>query len=170
MPVRTVLIPLDGADAPIQIVRIVRTYIEPDEVRLVLLRSVELASGPSDSAHEQYIPAQRTEEALPDSPDADDAASTLVQTMRETLLCEVQRQLAADVENLRGAGYTVTGEVRFGDLVQLIVEYVAEKHVALVALATPAYTGNGKPLPDSLADKIVRGLSVPVLLMRTNGS
>ena len=153
MASRTVLIPLDGSETNVNIEDVVRRYIDPVETRLVLLHSVDTALGSGDLEKQAVDVEQRSLDDMP----------------CDTPLCEQRERLIDDVERLRSAGYTVTGELRFGDTVQQIVEYVAEKQVALVALATPAYTGNGRPLPGSVADRVVRGLSVPVLLMRPNG-
>ena len=79
----------------------------------------------------------------------------------------MESELAEDVEHLRSAGYSVRAEIRYGEASQRIIEFVNANHVDLVAMSTHGRSGLGRLVLGSVAERVVRGVSVPVLLMRS---
>ncbi|MEZ4611817.1 MAG: universal stress protein [Caldilineaceae bacterium] len=88
---------------------------------------------------------------------------------REAYRAELHDSLRIEAERLRAVGYTVTTEVQFGDPAQRIIEFVSEGNVQMVAMATHGRSGLGRLVLGSVAENVLRGVNVPVLLMRTSG-
>lgn len=165
---RKVLIPLDGSDFSLQIVRIVLDFLDPHDVALILLRvapppnlpleisssrDVMIGSYPLSGSYEAYSSAvergySEVEQEL--------------QAVREDLLVD----LRAEADRLREMGYTVKLEAQFGDPAQRIVQYANEEAISLVAMATHGRSGLNRLVMGSVAERVLRSLSVPVLLLR----
>ena len=158
MPLRTVLIPLDGTEYSRRIDRVVRMYISPDDVKLVLFLVV---CPPASAAHVQGT-YESSERGI-------DAGIKLSSEKREALRRELEVDLTEDVDRLRRAGYSATVEVHFGEAVQQIIDYVNEHHIDLVAMPRFDRNGTGISSSGSTTEQIVRGISAPVLFMRTDG-
>ena len=168
MKKRKVLIPLDGSDFSRQIVGVVRGFLAHEDVTLVLFRAaLPPADAPGAAAQDVdvfvggmpvagvYIPAQEAEpEALAKE--------------RERYRAELRNELRAEADRLRVDGYTVAIEVRFGDPAQAIIDYVGESDVDLVAMTTHGRSGLGRLVLGSVAERVLRGVDVPVLLMRAS--
>jgi nucleotide-binding universal stress UspA family protein len=85
---------------------------------------------------------------------------------REEFRKQLAEELASDVQKLRDAGYTVRCQVEYGEPAQCIVDYVVDTHVDMVAMATHGRGGLGRLVMGSVAERVLRSVSVPVLLMR----
>lgn len=168
MSQRKVLIPLDGSEFSRQIVRVVRTFFEPTDVRLVLFR---VAYPPALAA--DVSPQDMFAGALPMGGSYDaysrafDAEFTEITKEREGFRLQLQGELQAEAERLRQAGYAVSTEVHFGDPAQRIIDYVNDGGADLVAMATHGRSGIGRLVLGSVAERVLRGVNVPVLLMRS---
>jgi len=168
MAKRKVLIPLDGSEFSRQIVRVVRTFFEPKDVRLVLFRAAYPPSVATDVAPQDVFVGN-----LPMSGSYDAYSSTLdaefteAAKERETYRSQLMDELQRDAEQLQKEGYTVSSEVHFGDPAQRIIDYVNDEGVDLVAMATHGRSGIGRLVLGSVAERVLRGVSVPVLLMRS---
>lgn len=167
MAIRTVLIPLDGSEASRQIVRVVRTFISPENVTLVLFRAAYPPSAPPDASPNETMspmPMGGSFDAFRRAVDAEFDAAT---RQRNEYRSRLEAEMAEDVERLRDAGYSVRAEIQFGEASQRITEYVNENAVDLVAMTTHGRSGLGRLVLGSVAERVVRGVSVPVLLMRS---
>ncbi len=167
MTKRKVLIPLDGSEFSRQIVQVVRSFFDPGDVELILFRAAVPPAVSTDlTPHDVFVggvPMSGTYDAYSRALDAGYASVT---QERETLRTELQDELRADAERLEKAGYRVTTEVHFGDPARRIIDYVNDKSVSLVAMATHGRTGLGRLVLGSVAERVLRGVAVPVLLMR----
>lgn len=167
MSIRTVLIPLDGSEFSRQIVRVVRSFISPADVRLVLFRAALPPANRPDSNPNELIRQSAPIAASYDSySQVVDAQYDAMSEQRDAFRHQLETQLGEEVEHLRSAGYSVSAEVRFGEAAQRIIEFVNEHDIDLVAMATHARSGLGKLVLGSVTERVVRGVSVPVLLMR----
>ncbi|MCJ7514428.1 MAG: universal stress protein [Dehalococcoidia bacterium] len=70
-------------------------------------------------------------------------------------------------ERLGGKDITVTYEVLTGDPADKIVEYAAAKGVSLIAMSTHGRTGLARWVLGSVADKVLHGARIPILLVRS---
>lgn len=167
MPKRKVLIPTDGSDFSRQIVRVVRNFFEPDDVELILFRAAFPPVLPSESS-----PADMFATGMPLTGSyevynrAFDSAYAALDQEREQFRVQLAAELEPDVQRLRDAGYTVRCQVDFGEPAQCIVDYVLDTHVDMVAMATHGRGGLGRLVMGSVAERVLRSVSVPVLLMR----
>ena len=74
------------------------------------------------------------------------------------------------VKRLRDAGIGVESEVLYGGrVVDEIVEYAEKNEVDLVVIATHGRSGVGRWVWGSVADRILRSVCVPVLMVRVPG-
>jgi nucleotide-binding universal stress UspA family protein len=168
MSKRKVLIPLDGSEFSRQIVRVVRTFFEPNDVRLVLFRAAFPPSVSTDvSPQDMFAGAMPMSGSYDAYSRALDAEFSEVTKEREGYRLQLQAELHAEAERLQQAGYLVSTEVHFGDPAQRIIDYVNDEGVDLVAMATHGRSGIGRLVLGSVAERVLRGVSVPVLLMRS---
>jgi len=80
---------------------------------------------------------------------------------------EIQRYLEGIARALRSDGVTVHVDVRVAEQVATaILDAAREQHVDLIAIVTHARSGLARLLLGSVADKVVRGATLPVLLYR----
>jgi nucleotide-binding universal stress UspA family protein len=70
-------------------------------------------------------------------------------------------------ERLKSKDVKVIYEVLTGDPADKIVEYAAEKGVSLIAMSTHGRTGLTRWVLGSVADKVLHGARIPVLLVRS---
>ena len=170
MAKRKVLIPLDGSEFSRQIVPVVRNFFEPRDVVLVLMR---VAYAPAVSP--EVLPADVYVSGVPMAGSYDaysraiESGYNSLEQEREAYRAELHDSLRIEAERLRAVGYTVTTEVQFGDPAQRIIEFVSEGNVQMVAMATHGRSGLGRLVLGSVAENVLRGVNVPVLLMRTSG-
>jgi nucleotide-binding universal stress UspA family protein len=81
-------------------------------------------------------------------------------------LADAKRYLERAAGDLRRLGLKVTTRVQSGRVADAIVEY-SEKHaVDLIVMSTHGRTGAARWLTGSVADRVVRGGRVPVLMVR----
>ncbi len=167
MPKRKVLIPMDGSDFSRQIVRIVRNFFEPEDVELILFRAAFPPVLPSDSSPSDIfaggMPLAGSYEVYNRALDSTYAA---LESEREEFRKQLAEELTADVQRLRDAGYSVRCQVEYGEPAQCIVDYVVDTHVDMIAMATHGRGGLGRLVMGSVAERVLRSVSVPVLLMR----
>ncbi len=167
MPKRKVLIPLDGSDFSRQIVRIVRNFFEPDDVELILFRAAFPPVLPSESSPTDIfaggMPITGSYEVYNRALDSTYAA---LDQEREQFRLQLAEELAPDVQKLRDAGYTVRCQVDYGEPAQCIVDFVTDTGVDMIAMATHGRGGLGRLVMGSVAERVLRSVSVPVLLMR----
>jgi nucleotide-binding universal stress UspA family protein len=76
----------------------------------------------------------------------------------------VRQYLASVAQRLTGEGLTVTTDMLAGDPAESIIQ--AGQSVELIAMGTHGRSGIGRWVYGSVADKVLRGATVPVLLVR----
>ena len=168
MAKRKVLIPLDGSEFSRQIVRVVRTFFEPQDVALVLFRAAYPPTVATDVAPQDVfignMPMSGSYDAFSRTLDAEFSEAA---KERETYRAQLVDELRAEADLLQKEGYSVNCEVHYGDPAQRIIDYVNDEGVELVAMATHGRSGIGRLVLGSVAERVLRGVSVPVLLMRS---
>lgn len=168
MSKRKVLVPLDGSEFSRQIVRVVRSFFDPKDVHLILFRAAfPPAVSPEVSPQDvlaSSLPLTGTYDAYSRALDAEFAEAS---KERETFRTALAEELRVDAARLQQEGYTVNVEVHFGDAAQRIIEFVNDEDIDLVAMATHGRSGIGRLVLGSVAERVLRGVNVPVLLMRS---
>jgi nucleotide-binding universal stress UspA family protein len=70
-------------------------------------------------------------------------------------------------ERLSSKDIKVTYEIATGDPADKIVEYAADKGAGLIAMSTHGRTGITRWVLGSIADKVLHGARIPILLVRS---
>lgn len=148
MPKRTVLVPVDGSEFSRHILPHVTQFCRPAEHQLLLLQVTQLRRDMSSVV----MPPVSSEEFEYDRSDRVRAA--------------INEELEALADELRRDGYTVTTEIRVGEPRDEIIRAVEHGNVDLVALATHGRTGVSRLVLGSVAEHLIRHLSVPIFLVR----
>ena len=148
------LILLDGSEFRERILPHIRRFIRPEENKLILLRVGEPPQTvyPVDGMF--YIDLHTIAELHDDQ-------------KKDTITSQLRDELLATKEALEEVGYTVSREVRLGYVAQEALDYIHAHHIDLVAMTTRGRTGLSKALYGSIADYILRHVTIPVLLVRS---
>jgi len=151
-----VVVPLDGTPEAEGIIEpaVDLAALSP-EAEIVLMRAIHTV-----------VPA-------PTPPDTDQAAKEAsallgqLLTAQERLRGEAEKYLDGVAGRLRARGLRVRTEVIAEDSpVTAILDEAAKEHASLIALYTHARRGLSRLLLGSVADKVIRGAHVPVLVQR----
>jgi len=168
MTKRKVLIPLDGSEFSRQVVRVVREFFAHEDVMLVLFRVATSPIPPTEVVpHDVFVGGMSMTGAYDLYNRPVESGYDSFDRERDLLRAELQDALRVEADLMREDGYTVAIEVRFGDPAQAIIDYVNESDIALVAMATHGRSGLGRIVLGSVAERVLRGVGVPVLLMRS---
>lgn len=79
---------------------------------------------------------------------------------------ELEDYLGRMVQRLRAAGYTAQCAIRFGQPAEEIIAYAEETNCDLIVMSTHGRSGLGRWVYGSIADKVLRGSLIPILLVR----
>jgi nucleotide-binding universal stress UspA family protein len=93
-------------------------------------------------------------------------AARLDEQILEQMQADARAYLDQVAERLRGQGYRVATQISLGPPALAILDYAREHAVDLIAMATHGRGGVARLLLGSVADKVVRGATTPVLLQR----
>lgn len=89
---------------------------------------------------------------------------------QEQEMARVQKELNAYLQQagqrLKDAGYAVEAIIRFGQPAEEILAYAQEAACDLIVMSTHGRSGLGRWVYGSVADKVLRGSQIPVLLIR----
>jgi nucleotide-binding universal stress UspA family protein len=164
------LIPLDGSDFSQSVFENVRKVLPPQLYSLVLL---EVAPIPEELEEViQGVPAtwairvgyKTASEELRRALESDRSAYV------ERVWKDNERKVLATMEDakqaLEEAGFKVKAVVRFGDAAQEISDFVEHEHIDIVAMATHGRSGLSRVVMGSVAEKVLRALHVPVMMVR----
>jgi len=161
-----ILIALDGSAWSRQILMPIRRLLTPADHELILLRVAELPAGIvgapprlissswMSTMHESRHDIEYTLHPIYDSQ----------QELNERDALEMT--LLPDQQSLQRDGYSVTSLVRFGDPAEEIAELARSANVDIVAMTTHGQTGLRHLLLGSVAEQVLRDLTIPVLLIR----
>ena len=96
---------------------------------------------------------------------ADPSEAASLQTSLEG---EADDYLGGLVDNLRGAGFQAQAEVVTvgGPVADAIIAFAHKVQADLIAMSTHGRTGPSRWFLGSVADRVVRGAGVPVLMIR----
>jgi len=83
---------------------------------------------------------------------------------------KIREYLRNIAENFTQAGIDARVEVRQGDAASQICDFAQETGVDLIVMSTHGRSGLRRWVYGSVADRVLRGASVPVLLVRAVGS
>jgi nucleotide-binding universal stress UspA family protein len=160
MAERKVLIPLDGSEFSRRAIEAIDELFDADRVRLVLLRVGDApphVGGPVPRrtvTSEMILPEPEQDTYVWDSQEWESARQRL------------RDEITPDARRLEREGWTVEAATAFGDPAEEIVAFARDHDVDLVAMATHGRTGLSRALLGSVAERALRRLRVPVLMVR----
>jgi nucleotide-binding universal stress UspA family protein len=108
---------------------------------------------------------------MPDSAtDAETAQHPIYRDQEiESARAEVEAALTPMAQKLRGDDISVRTAVAFGRPAQEIVAFAEREKIELIAMSTHGRSGLSRWILGSVADKVLRGTNLPVLLVRPPG-
>jgi nucleotide-binding universal stress UspA family protein len=149
----SVLVPLDGSEVAEKVlvqVRNLTDHFGKDNVSLVLFRVCELFDLPH-----QYPPqmSMSYEEYL-------EYETKRCKTICQTYLSEIEGMLKTE-------GLQVRSEVAVGNVADELINYISGNPVDLVIMSTHGRTGISRWAFGGIAEKVLKGNPVPILLVRS---
>jgi len=89
-------------------------------------------------------------------------------SLRASLETDACAYLSAVAARLQADGLKVSAEVITvsGPVADAIIDFAKEKHAELIAMSTHGRTGPARWFLGSVADRVVRGAGMPVLMVR----
>jgi nucleotide-binding universal stress UspA family protein len=141
-PFQRVLIPLDGSPFAEHVLALLPSVATPAETEVVLVSVIE----PMRYAFNRV----------------DFTLATLVTYIRNS----TQAYINAQAGRLRNTGYSVTSHVLDGDAAGCILELAETVHAELIAMTTHGRSGFVRWALGSVAERVIQGANIPVLLMR----
>ena len=144
MPCQRILVPLDGSEMAEQVLLSASLVAKAFEAEVILFRvPIVYASGPL--VGEWYMPLEGT---------------------FETAKQDVQVYLDRVADHLNEMGVNASTATRIGPVAKSIVEYAEANHIDLIAMCTHGRTGLARWALGSVADRVLRTGSIPILLVR----
>lgn len=142
-----VLVPLDGSEvAECALTHLKAIASGCDVVDVVLLKVMEPLSVPGD-----YVISEGDRVKL-----------------ESRYRAEAQSYMETIVKQIGEGGLNVRADIIQGEAAESIVDYVDKQNVDLVIMATHGRSGIRRWAMGSVADKVVRHLNIPVLLVRAH--
>ena len=140
---KKILVPLDGSELAEAVLPHVESLAKANDAQVVILR---VALNPA------------TEFAMTDP--------TIAGQMIETLEGSTKEYLNAMYKQLMGQGLQVSMQIAEGPIADSILQVAADEKIDLIAMSTHGRSGVARWLIGSIAEKVVRGANIPVLLVR----
>ena len=167
---RKILIALDGSTWSRQILTATRQLLTPADYEIVLLRVAELPAGVTGAPPRPISPTWMGT-MYESRRDLEYSLHPIYDSQQETNeRAALEMTLLPDQQLLQRDGYSVSSIVRFGDPAEEIAALARGADVDIVAMATHGQTGLRHLLIGSVAEQVLRDLTVPVLLVRPTDS
>ncbi|MGL4609218.1 MAG: universal stress protein [Trueperaceae bacterium] len=164
------LIPIDGSDFSQSVFEDVKKLLSPRNYSLTLL---EVAPIPEELEEvQQGVPATWAAQVGYDKvsgemrralePDRSAFVDRVWKDNEEKILATMQGAKT----RLERAGFKVETAVRFGEAAQEISDFVDYEHIDIVVMATHGRSGLSRVVMGSVAEKVLRALHIPVMMVR----
>lgn len=144
-----VLIPIDGSAFSLQILGYVTRFLAPSNTHLILF----------------YV-AEEPQLLEIEQPGFEDL-TIYVDEAEASIRTNFADDILPHVRALEKAGFIVSAQVRFGDPVPELENFIEEEAIDLVAMTTHGRTGLNRMVYGSVAQHILQHATVPVMLYRT---
>jgi len=167
-----ILVPLDGselAEAVLPYVEEICRRCEPVEV--ILLQVIPSPAGRSGAVFQSVINDFPTDR-LPYSPaDVETAQHPIYRgQVMASAQAEVEAALAPVAQRLCGGGMPTRVAVAFGLPADEIVDFAEREGVDLIVMSTHGRGGLSRWVFGSVAEKVLRAIAIPILLIRPPGA
>lgn len=149
---KKILVPLDGSEFAEVVLPHVEDIARRMEAEVVLMRVVHYVADYLAAANVMTATNPMVLESIKEGDDA----------IRQ----EAGKYLVGIASLLRDKGLKVKTDVLFGPVAESILDAADEEKADLIAMSTHGRSGVARWLVGSVADRIVHGAKVPVLLVR----
>ncbi len=168
---RKVLVPLDGSELAQAVLPYVEELGKQCAAEAILLRVI---APPRDEAGAAYQSLQVYEPMAPAPELVEGMTAPQYPIYREQEIASLQAQaeqsLAGARERLSKAGLQVRVQVLFGRPAEKIIKYALDEKVTLIAMATHGRGGFRRWVFGGVAEKVLRAVAIPILLIRPPGA
>jgi len=154
------LVPLDGSEFSRTVIAAFQSLFEPERARITLFR---VGDAP---AHLGAPPARRTVTSEMILPEPEEPTHVWDSQEWESSRQRLRDELGPPARRLEREGWRVDVATAFGDPAEEIVAWCEEHRPDMVAMATHGRTGLSRALLGSVAERALRRLAVPVLMVR----
>ncbi|MEZ4621712.1 MAG: universal stress protein [Caldilineaceae bacterium] len=146
MSLNQVLIPIDRSPFSMSIVPHVKRFLEPTKNQLLLFHVAE-----------EPLPSELRRMGV-------DEYTAQLNRLRAQLQADVSEELQPLIDELTSFGFRVSVVVGFGEPITQIEHYIGTHDVDLLAMSTHGRSGFGRMFFGSVAQELLRQLSLPILL------
>lgn len=157
-----ILVPLDDSSFSRTILPSIVRMFNAQHTTVTLFRVGNIPEG--------VAPSSRTAVVASDgslySPEYFEAPPVYSSQVWDSTLNELVDSMEADMRYLKEAGFEVNRIAHFGDAADEIIDHVGSKAVDLVVMCTHGRSGLRRALMGSVAEKVLRQVSIPVMLLR----
>jgi len=143
---RRILVPLDGSKVAEQVLSSATDIAQALDAEMILFQ-VPIIHVSGSLSGDWYLP---------------------IHGVLETATQDAEAYLDRVAAGLREEGVTVSTAMRIGGVADSIIGYAQANQVNLIAMCTHGRTGLGRWLLGSVADRVLRGSRVPILLVRAS--
>jgi nucleotide-binding universal stress UspA family protein len=155
---KKILVPLDGSELAECILPHVEKIIKSGGVEeIIFIRVVEpvllYGSGATDGGY--VITPEDTERARKSLDDGNES--------------EASNYLAGMVERFQTAGVKVSSVLLKGKVADELVDYIKESDADLIVIASHGRSGIGRWIFGSVTERLLRSVSMPILMVRVPG-
>lgn len=102
----------------------------------------------------------------PNVPRSDDDLTLYIDQQEDRIRAEVRSYLLQAAHSLTENGVKITPVVQFGKAADGLIDYAKNNGVDLIVMSTHGRGGIGRWFAGSVAERVLRGASVPILLVR----
>ena len=147
LPTRKILVPLDGSELAASVLPYAEAVARQSDAGLIEITLLAVCDPTLPATY--YAPA----------PYSWDDQVKGCKRQHGQYLTEIEKRL-------RDSGLDVRSEVLIGKPAETIVEYVGEKRLNLIVMSTHGRSGLGRWVFGSVAEKVLNGVTTPILLVR----
>ena len=168
MTISRVVIPMDGTSFSNQVLPFVNSFLDPTQTELVLLKIVTREPNGVSARAEPLRMINSFDARSSHGVDAHWLSRRFIYASQEwdSAVAEAKSDLSPVVTQLKEAGFQVKVEVQFAhDVAHAIVDFVATQPTDMIAMATHGRSGIARMVKGSVAEEVMRHVSVPVVLM-----
>jgi nucleotide-binding universal stress UspA family protein len=148
LPTRKILVPLDGSELAASVLPHAETVVKQSDAGLIEVILLAVCDPTMPATY--YAPA---------TPVNWDEQVKGWKRKDEQYLAKIEKRL-------RDSGLNVRSEVLIGKPAETIVEYATENRVSLIVMSTHGRSGPGRWVFGSVAEKVLHGVTTPILLVR----
>ena len=143
-----ILVTLDGSELAEEVIPYVEDIAKRCNAEIILMR----VSPPAHTVVAEGVVVSPLDEQL------------------DQIEADFKRYLDRVADVLRARGLTVQTVIRFGNPAEEIVDFSENNDVKLIAIATHGRSGLSRWVYGSVAEKVLRAASAPILLIRSAGA